>query len=140
MESNGLTMINLASKKYSNLITDAGEKVGLTKVEMDVLLFLANNPEQKDANSIVTKRGIAKSFVSKAVSSLIKKGLLTSVTRSGDKRYIDLYLTSKAEEAVDLGRRAQNCFFQIMNRNLSLEDKKHMALVIEKIIASLNEE
>ena len=50
-----------AQKSYSRLMEPVCKKWNLTHNELDVLLFLANNPEQNRAADIVRGRGMSPS-------------------------------------------------------------------------------
>ena len=59
-------------KAYDGLWDKIQETYALTRVEIDVLSFLANNPDCDTASCIVEYRKIAKSHVSGAVESLLE--------------------------------------------------------------------
>ena len=63
-------------KLYSALFSPLLERCGLTQLEADILMFLANNPEYDTARDIVEKRRLAKSHVSVGVDALAERGLL----------------------------------------------------------------
>lgn len=63
-----------------------GEELGLNQMEMELLLFLHNNPELNTARDAVAYRGFAKSNVSTAVESLVRKGWLTVEPDPGSRR------------------------------------------------------
>lgn len=63
---------------YIQMFRKYARQYGLTQVEIDVLLFLHNNPGYNTARDISVIRGIAKSNVSIAVEALKKRGLLDS--------------------------------------------------------------
>lgn len=69
------------------------DKYGLSKLEVDVLAFLKNNPGLDTARDIVELRMLPKANVSMAVESLIQKGLLTRQQDHQDRRRIHLALT-----------------------------------------------
>ena len=52
-----------AQKGYARLLEPICKKWDLTRNELDVMLFLANNPDYDRAADIVTNRGLAKSHV-----------------------------------------------------------------------------
>lgn len=62
---------------YTGLIDPVCKKYGLTQMEFNILLFLANNPECDTAAQIIRKRAFTKSHVSMSVRSLEERGLLT---------------------------------------------------------------
>ena len=49
---------------YTGLIDPVCKKYGLTQMEFNILLFLANNPECDTAARIIKKRAFTKSHVS----------------------------------------------------------------------------
>ena len=55
---------------YTGLIDPVCKKYGLTQMEFNILLFLANNPECDTAAQIIKKRAFTKSHVSMSVRSL----------------------------------------------------------------------
>ncbi len=67
---------------------------GLTKNEVDVLLFLANNAPYDTAKDIVELRGLSKSQVCKSVDGLSARGFLSACHDEKDRRCIHLSLTS----------------------------------------------
>ena len=69
-------ILGMAKKGYSKLLAPICEEYGLTRNELDVLLFLHNNPEYDRAVDIVNNRGLSKSHVSLSISGLEEKGLL----------------------------------------------------------------
>ena len=54
-------------KLYGQLFAPLLERLGLTQLEMDILLFLANHPWKDTARDIVELRYLAKSHVSSGV-------------------------------------------------------------------------
>ena len=76
------------------------EKYGLTKLEVDILAFLNNNPSMNTAKDIVEYRMLPKASVSVAVESLIQKGLLTRRQDHADRRRVHLALTGAGKELV----------------------------------------
>ncbi|WP_295581125.1 MarR family winged helix-turn-helix transcriptional regulator [uncultured Oscillibacter sp.] len=77
---------------------------GLSMREMNVLLFLSNNPGYDTARDVTEFRGLSKSQVSQAVELLAAQGLLHRRPDGTDRRIVHLAL---AEEALPLARRAQ---------------------------------
>lgn len=58
---------------YDGCMARAMAATGLNRMELDVLLFLANNPEQDTAAAMVRLRGLSKSHVSAAVEELVRQ-------------------------------------------------------------------
>ena len=74
---------------------------GLSMREINVLLFLSNNPGYDTARDITEYRGISKSQVSQAVEFLVELSYLTRTPDPDDRRLLHLALT---EEGLALAR------------------------------------
>lgn len=92
---------------YTGLIDPVCKKYGLTQMEFNILLFLANNPEFDTAAQITKKRAFTKSHVSMSVRSLEERGLLTGEYYGADRRTIHLKLTDAAAPMVSDGKNVQ---------------------------------
>lgn len=64
-------------KFYTWQFTPLLERTGLSMREMNVLLFLANNPQYDTARDVTEFRGLSKSQVSQAVELLVAEGLVS---------------------------------------------------------------
>ena len=64
-------------KYYTVQFEGAAAAYGLNQLEIDILLFLHNNPELCTASDICRYRALAKSNVSAAVERLRSRGVLT---------------------------------------------------------------
>ena len=76
-------------------------RYGLSMREINVVLFLANNPGYDTARDITEYRGISKSQVSQAVELLVELSYLTRTPDPDDRRLLHLALT---EEGLALAR------------------------------------
>ena len=88
-------------KFYSYQFSTVLERTGLSMREVDVLLFLANNPGYDTARDITEYRGLSKSQVSQAVDLLAAEGLLLRTPDRADRRVIHLSIT---EDGAPLAR------------------------------------
>ena len=91
---------------YSAQLDAVGREYGLARVELDILLFLANNPQFDTATDIVEQRCISKAHVSQSVKSLEQRGYLERRCTGDNRRTIHLRLLEAAQSAVDAGRQA----------------------------------
>lgn len=82
----------------------------LTETESGILIFLFNNPDRNTASDVVDLRMIPKANVSKAVESLMQKGLLSRTPDASDRRRIHLAPTRGAKALVSALIAAQNAF------------------------------
>ena len=100
---------------YSAQLDAVGRECGLARVELDILLFLANNPQFDTATDIVERRCISKAHVSQSVKSLEQRGYLERRYVGDNRRTIHLRLLEGAQAAVDAGRQAQTrCFASLL--------------------------
>ena len=130
---NYLDNIQLSKKKYAAMLEPLCRRHDLTRNELDILLFLANNPEYDRAADIVAIRRIAKSHVSLSVSSLEKRHLLLREFLESDRRTAHLRLTDAAFPIVREGQALQQHFFRQMFRGLSQEELISFGEILLKI-------
>ena len=111
-----------AQKSYSRLMEPVCKKWNLTHNELDVLLFLANNPGLDTARDICTYRGLKPGIVSFHVEKLVQEGYLLRQPAPEDRRKCRLVCTRRAEPVVQRGRQVQEAFFRRMTAGLDPQD------------------
>ncbi len=116
--------ISLLKRLYARRFAGLLAETGLTQAEMDVLLFLANNPPYDTARDIVKRRGLAKSHVSAAVDSLVEKGLLARTYREGNRKVVHLARLPASDGPVRQGQRLQSAFFDAVLEGLTKEERQ----------------
>ena len=116
------------TKKFMAAYKAAQKKVckawNVPEVSMDILLFLANNPEYTTARDIVEVRSIKANLVSQHVDRMVREGYLCRKEVQGDRRKRDLSLTEKAVPIIEAGRRMQTDFFETLFHGVSEEEKR----------------
>ena len=122
-----------AQKGYGRLLEPICRKWELTRNELDVLLFLANNPGYDRAVDIVIHRGLSKSHVSLSVSNLEKRGLLQRREDPEDRRTVHLSLIGSAPEIVQAGQLAQKRFFSYLHQDVTQEQLQLMLDFARKV-------
>ena len=143
MGSNLITQFNYfdtmarAQKGYARLLEPICKKWELTRNELDVMLFLANNPDFDRAVDIVTNRGLAKSHVSMSVTSLENRGLLERIPDPTDRRTVHLRLTEKAKEVTEVGVRVQKQFMDYLHQGVTQEQLEMMRLFAERVYENI---
>ena len=88
-------------KFYTSQFEAAAARHGLNQLEIDILLFLHNNPDCRTASDICRYRGLAKSNVSKAVEHLRSMDLLTVSPAADNRRQRMLGFTDAAAPLVE---------------------------------------
>ena len=99
--------LRLMRRVYGQSIEQVSHRFSMTRAELDVLLFLANNPQLDRAADIVELRGLTKSHVSIAVKALCDGGYLEACQDQTDRRVIHLMPTEKAQPVIAAGQKAQ---------------------------------
>lgn len=121
-------------KTFDNLV----EKYGINQIQIDIMLFLYNNPGYDTAQSMCDMRGLAKSNVSTAVEALCRKGWIERKTDNENRRIIHLKITKKAKDFVDEASEKQNSFFEKMFSDFSADQKKQARQMMNMIFNTLD--
>ena len=124
-------------KQYHRALEPCCKKWHLTQNELDVLLFLCNNPTLDRASDIVSRRGIAKSHVSQSVAALEARGLLCKLPDLHDRRTVHLHLQPAARELTEEITAAQRQFFRLLGQDLTPEDMENWSKIIQKLLAAI---
>ena len=129
--------MNQIKKAYSRLLEPICRKWDLTRNELDVMLFLHNNPEYDRAVDIVTRRGMAKSHVSLSVANLEQRCLLQRRESEEDRRTVHLMLTEAGSRIAREGRETQAVFFTKMYEGVERQEFEVWQSVTQKIRENL---
>lgn len=124
---------SLIKSLYSECMEPVCKKHDLTRMELDILMFLANNPEFTTATEIVENRQLTKSHVSLAVNTLTRKGFLTRSFSGKNRKTIHLTVCENAREIIEDGRNSQQEFGGILFRDFSKEDKEALSHLLSKL-------
>ena len=125
-------------KLYGNLCAPLLERYGLTQLELDIILILANNPEYDTARDIVERRHLAKSHVSVGVDTLAGRGLLERFTREGNRKTIHLHLTGEAAPIIEEGRAAQHRYGQLLFAGFTEEDFRQLMGLMDRVAGNVD--
>lgn len=126
-------------KTYSHLCEPVMQKYHITRCELDILLFLYNNPELNTAKDIVGKRGIIKSQASVGIEKLINKNYLKIIRDKNDKRKYRLYLLEQSEEIIEDGLKFQQTFNEMIFKSISSQEQEIFQNILEKIYQNTKE-
>lgn len=107
--------LNLPLKTlYSFCMDPVCKKYNVNRTELDILLFLANNPQYDTAADIVNVRFLARSHVSISIRELERLGYLEGRYNPGNHKTIHLSILEPAAALVADGQRAQQDFYSIL--------------------------
>lgn len=125
-------------KHYGKQFESICKEWKLTRNEMDVLLFLHNNPWFDRAADIVSLRGIAKSHVSLSVKNLEHRGLLERRFEPADRRTVHLVLTEQGQAIAGEGCQAQRRFFTALYDGITEEEFAQWKHTVQKICGNID--
>lgn len=135
-----LSITNQFQKAYGGRMNQIALDHNMTKVEIDVLLFLYNNPQYNTAKEIVEFRHIAKSYVSKAVDLLVKRGCLGIKEDASDRRVSRLIIQVEAEDIVRQAKKEQEAVMKLLFRGITEEELNAFENVMRKMAENIKPE
>ena len=127
------------SQAYNAVCKPLCQELGLSQTALDILLFLANNPEFDTAAQIIKKRAFTKSHVSMSVRSLEERGLLTGEYYGTDRRTIHLKLTDAAAPMVSDGKNVQKRAAEIICRGFTPEEHRMLLELMNRINSNISD-
>jgi MarR family transcriptional regulator for hemolysin len=134
-----LYYVRLSKKLYEQTLSQMAVECGLTLPEADVLSYLYENPEFDTARDVALYREVSRAYVSKAVESLVLKGLLNILHDKDDRRYQHLELTEKSKPLTERLHNTQLSFYETVTKGLSDEEFSAMMTAIDKCAKNLSE-
>lgn len=129
---------NAIKTTYARCVEKTCEIHGITRMELDILLFLANNPCFDTATDIVENRYLAKSHVSSSVKLLETRGYLRRQYTQGNRKTAHLKITDAAAKIVRDGQAAQRQFVSIVMKGFTSEEINSMRAYNERIFENIN--
>lgn len=126
-------------KLYERMFQPIFQKYHVTKIEIEILLFLHHNQSHDTAKDIVELKSYTKSHVSKAIDSLIKSGYVIGMLDKHDRRSVHLKLAPKAEMIIQEAMVMRNHFFDILYKDLTIEEIEAINCIVRKIALNIKE-
>ena len=131
------SLVTLGKRAYGQAMEPVCLRHGITRMELDVLLFLANNPGHDTAAELVSLRGLTKSHVSAAVAGLAMRGLLARSHRDGNRKTVHLTPLPAASPIIADGQAAQQQLAQALIAGFSSEELNMLNGAAERIIENM---
>lgn len=123
----------LLQKLYSQILEPVCKAYGITRMELDILLFLANNPQYDTAAEIIRYRHLTKSHVSTSVRQLLDRGYLEGFFSKNNQKSVHLRLLAPASPVIEEGRSAQKQFFSLILQGLTPAEIEVLNAAFDKI-------
>lgn len=125
--------IFLFKRFYDQVMEPVTQRWGLTRMELDILLFLANAPAYDTAADIVERRRLTKSHVSVSIQSLIRRGWLERTYYPGNRKSAHLRLLPPSAPAVADGQAAQTALRVQLSQGMSAEERAALESAFARI-------
>lgn len=123
---------NLA-QAYNMLCKPLCQEWNLPQTALDILMFLANNPDRRTARDVVELRHIKANLVSVNVERLVQEGYLTRTDAPEDRRKVLLAVTEQAQPLIRRGRKVQESFFEQLFEGVSPEARGVFTEIIDRM-------
>ena len=131
-------LINMLKKSYDGFIQPVMDKYSMTRIEIDILMFLANNPQYSTASDIVNKRMLTKSHVSYALNTLEQNGYIHREYRNNNRKTAYIVL-EKAEDIIADGKKAQLEYGKTVSEGIDREQFREILMQMsENLNKSIN--
>ena len=124
---------------YRSILSGVTRRFALTQMQLDVLLFLANNPQYDTARDLVEVRHLSKSHVSAAVDDLVQRGFLLRQQKAGNKKLIHLRLLPAADEVIRAGQAAQQDFFEQLFVGFTPAERTQLTELLSRVETNAEE-
>ena len=118
---------------------EATEKLSITHTEIEIIMFLFNNPDYDTAKDISELRKFPKSCVSKAVDDLIKKDYLESFIDISDRRIPHLKLKEPSKPVIKLSQKIRTHFLEIICQGIDDREKEELLKILNTISINVKE-
>ena len=129
---------NAIKTLYAKCVGGVCGKHDITRIELDILLFLANKRMYDTATDIVEVRYLSKSQVSAAISHMEACGYLRKEYARDNRKTAHLRICDAAEQIVADGQAAQKRFFSIMLQGMTQEEMDGMKRCMDYIFNNIN--
>ncbi len=136
------TFFNHASKlieAYHATLAPMCKKIGIPPLAIDILLFVANHPNNATAKDVCTVRGLKSGIVSVHIERLEEDGYIKRTTSETDRRSLILTTTEKARDIIAEGRQIQMMFGTRLLKGISEEQLKIWDTIVRTIDANVDE-
>lgn len=137
MVSDFLDLSAGAKRMYDRTLEPVCGQYGLSRMELDILLFLANNQGYDTATDIVERRRLTKSHVSVSLAGLERRGYLARSFQSGNRKTAHLSLLPAAEAIVTAGQLAQRDFFAALLAGFTAGEREQMEASFARIVQNI---
>ncbi|MDE7416688.1 MAG: MarR family transcriptional regulator [Lachnospiraceae bacterium] len=124
---------NAIKTLYAKCVGAVCEKYQISRMELDILLFLANNPRYDTATDIVEIRYLSKSQVSGAIKLLEERNWIVKIYAGDNRKTAHLKICEGASAVVADGKEAQEKFLTVMLQGFTQEEIGRMQSYTDRV-------
>lgn len=125
--------INTIKSAYNRYVKPVCDEYNLSRIEFDIIMSLANNPQYNTAAEICKMRNFTKSHVSAALTALESRGYVHKFYTDHNHKTLRLKLTEQAANIVVDGQSAQESFVAQITRGLDSKDLARFKSYMETV-------
>lgn len=129
--------ISLKRKEYFN---DIIEKTKLTFMELEILFYLNEYPENNTFTEVKKSKDYSKSHVSTSITNLIKKGYITREVSENNKKIHYLKLTNLSVPIIIEYKKNLEIFQNDAFKNISKQELENFYILLNRISTNLDKE
>lgn len=130
---NPLENQNAVKTLYAKCIGEICNRWEITRMELDILLLLANNPCFDTAKDIIEIRYLSKSQTSVSIKLLEKRGYIKKEYATGNRKTAHLKLCEAAAEIIKEGKAAQERFLTLLFHGFTTEELHNMKQYSDRV-------
>ncbi|MBE5953056.1 MAG: winged helix-turn-helix transcriptional regulator [Lachnospiraceae bacterium] len=140
MESIIFTNISKYKKLYEKKLCNTYEKYDLRKIDMEIIIYLANCGNEDTARDIANTNMFTKGHISQSVKRLSDMGYVSIVHDEKDMRVQHLKLTDKVRPMIDEMVQQKSEMEKCVFAGVTEEESETMKRVFEKMCANILKE
>lgn len=121
-QKNSVAVFRSCIEAYEQYCKPLCKELAMPQMAVDILLFLANNPEFCTAKDINKCWGFKENILSVNINKLVNEGFLERLSVEGDRRKVRLVCTQKAQPVIERARKAYESFQMLIREGLTEAD------------------
>ena len=123
---------------YHRVLQPFCRETGLPPMAVDILLFIANNPDSNTAKDICSCRGFKAGIVSVHIERLVSEGLLIRRSAPDDRRMTRLVCSDAVRPLIERGREIQKSFACRISEGLTEDDREHFKKCLDVLSRNID--
>lgn len=135
----GAIFVNNLASAYNVAMIPLCEETHLKVHQLDMLLYLSENPEHSTARDICKCLWLKPGLVSMSVDELVDMGYLVREAVPGDRRKVRLKLTKKAEALTGRVLQLQSVFIDRAKQGLTAKEKDQLEHFFDVIFDNIDQ-